>query len=318
LISQPGNYTLASDLTGTTGAPGGGCLLFGSPTGAVVSGVYLDCGGHSIMSTNANSTTVFANGTSNLTITNCVIQVGNPGSLYDASAIGLLNCQGTLVTGNVLTGIISNGGSNNSFLNNTIDGGWDGNLSDVVGSQQGVYLSQESNDVIQGNTIKNVTNYGVAGFGTVTNTIVDNNTIVNAPSGISVFAGTWTGNTASNNLVENAKFLFYIETLASTTTPIVFQGNQFVSNALVPGALGDPWESASIVLESTSPVTLGENLLARNDFGPLSPPYILPANAVTDGGGNHCLNPSSGAISCLPPIGAGARGPSVPGRHPLL
>ena len=135
---------------------------------------------------------------------------------------------GVSVQSNTLSGyfgegiLVSGGGSNNSFLNNSISGdGVNGvgiDFENYVSNANGTYtLVSASNDLIQGNTIANASVAGIEVVGPLTNSVIDGNNILGSLYGVwSGSYGTrgmnpqWTGNAFTNNVVSNARYLFAI------------------------------------------------------------------------------------------------------------
>ena len=220
------------------------------------------------------------------------------------------------------------GGSNNSFLNNSITGGAYGiYFLNYVSNANGTYtLVSASNDLIQGNTIANASVAGIGTDGPLTNSVIDGNNISGSEYG--VLSGDfgragvnpqWTGNAFTNNVVAHARLLFYIRSYGSSgfTDPamssVVFNGNRFVKNTLSDSI--DLRYSAFIDFVSDAAgisVSAGNNVIGGNNFGITSGPLVLlPPQAFSDGGGNTC--PADTAVlTCLAPAPSIAPGGVVP------
>jgi uncharacterized protein (TIGR03437 family) len=216
------------------------------------------------------------------------------------------------------------GGSNNSFLNNSITGGAYGIY--FLNYSSTYTLVSASNDLIQGNTIANASEAGISTTGPLTNSVIDGNNISGSLYG--VMSGNygrggvnpqWTGNTFSNNVVRTARLLFYIRSYGSSgfTDPalsaVVFNGNRFVKNTLSDSVV----LSYSVVIDFVSDaagisVSAGNNVISGNNFGITSgSPVLLPPQAFSDGGGNTC--PADTAVlTCLAPAPSIAPGGVVP------
>jgi parallel beta-helix repeat protein len=107
--------------------------------------------------------------------------------------------------------IVSNMGSGNSILNNTIDGrATTAQTTHDTGSDDGIIIGDESGDNVSGNTINNVYDCGIEFTGTIESSTFNNNTITNADlCGI----GGWywfnfLGNIVHGNNVSGAANLF--------------------------------------------------------------------------------------------------------------
>ena len=216
------------------------------------------------------------------------------------------------------------GGSNNSFLNNSITGGAYGIYFSNYSSTY--TLVSASNDLIQGNTIVNASEAGISTTGPLTNSVIDSNTISGTKYG--VMSGNygrggvnpqWTGNTFSNNVVRNARLLIYIRSYGSSgfTDPalssVVFNGNRFVKNTLSDSVVLSYSAFIDFVSDAAGiSVSAGNNVIGGNNFGITSgSPVLLPPQAFSDGGGNTC--PADTAVlTCLAPAPSIAPGGVVP------
>src|SRR5579862_3874301 len=266
-IVTPGAYVLANDLPP---AVSGTCLKI------LTSGVQLDCRNHTVPSLSVS-------GVNNVSIANCTVSTASALSLtrtmmvtFDHNTLvgGLLasasqyltlsnnhssgagatlattSAAATNNTFDALTPPFSAAiylieGGNNQVLQNTIDGGYDGK-GGQVGEDDGIELVDESNDTVQGNTIRNVFDAGIEGADAVAASVIANNTIVNAGyAGIgSYWCTNWSGNAITGNSVSRSPSLVTFFFSASTTycvnasTPGGFSNNQITGNRFRTATIG--------------------------------------------------------------------------------
>ena len=282
-IVAPGNYTLGKDVS-LTGAVGS-CLVIQA------SGVRLDCGGHTVGGmrvSNAND----------VVVTNCTFVTVAFGS--EQSYAFVINSTNVTFERNKLSCIVLQGGGNNQVVGNTIDGGYDGS-GNIVGQDDGVILTNETDDVIEGNTIQNAWDAGIEGTDAVSNTRIVNNVIDNIGStGISSYWCTaWTGNTVSGNVVTRApglvRFIYRVsETKCLNTSTVgLFLNNRFVGNRFaLPLSLQQSRGSMNFDLPHIAG-RVENNLIQDNDMGTADGPYVDPASGFINGGGNTCAGYSS-------------------------
>jgi len=310
LVTAPGQYVLNADVLGE-GL--GGCLRFSS-----LGGAQLDCGGHvvaPISLDNINTMTIrncaihgnlAMSNVNTITVTNCQLT----GGLVQVSAgtnVELLSDTITINQTVIGEAISLQGGTNNQVRQTTVTGGYDGSLS-RTGTDDGIVLTNETGDDIEGNTISGFYDAGVEGIGVVANTTVANNTLTNLGlTGVGAYWCTnWTGNVIRGNSVSMAAELAYVfyntGTLCGTTTaPPAFSGNHIVGNIFrnpMQGAIGPPNASPRMFVSMTG--TVGGNLVQNNDFGPNDGPELVPLSGFIDGGGNICgpLNPVLSNFAC--------------------
>lgn len=284
MLVSSGSFVLANALTDAVRP----CLVIAADN------VQLDCGHHSI------SNGVSMIGRTNVTISNCT--VGHFG-------ISVQSGTRVVVDHNVIGpgGYITLGrGSQNQVTRNTIDGGYHGHDTtgegtDAVpgeGADDGIVLSNEANDLVDGNSIVNVFDAGIEGVNEVTNTVITNNVISDAVlAGIGAYRCTrWVGNTITGNTVTRSQFLIYVLYLvnANCSQPLAdraFMDNTITSNAL-RGQLGTL--GARIDLSTPSLAVVSNNLIQGNDF--VLPVRLLPIAGFINGGGNICQ--TGGTFEC--------------------
>jgi hypothetical protein len=225
--------------------------------------------------------------------------------------------------------IIMNLGSSNQVTDNKIDGGAGIDAADFTpGSDDGIDPADETSDVIESNTIKNVWDCGIEISGSITSATISKNAITNASNcGI----GGWynmslSNSTIADNTVSGSADLFqfmriyglrpagWAEPGWPADTGVFFTGNKFEKNTFTnpyPGGdgagTGDssfiPFDDAGLYMGysgypgsggNTSPTPsqfyLSNNTFTKNNFG-ANPAYFgEPAlkGAVIDGGGNIC------------------------------
>lgn len=173
--------------------PSGAC-----PTIAA-NAVRLDCAGPGV-------TGISISEVSDVSVTNCTPITESIGS--GQSFVIVTKSTNVTFTQNRLLSIVLTGGHNNRVLQNSIDGGYDGS-GNLVGHDHGVFLVNESNATIQGNTRRNFYNAGIEGSEVVGDSLIADNTIDNAVvAGVAGFWCTsWTGNTIRDNHVSRSLHL---------------------------------------------------------------------------------------------------------------
>ena len=210
-------------------------------------------------------------------------------------------------------GISSDHGSNNIIKNNNVDGGWDGTftintkIGKKSGIDDGIFLGNENNDIVEQNTLMNYYDCGIETMGLITETNIRNNTIDNVGvCGIGAwYANSWKNNTVEANKISNAPkmFLFYRHFgLQSDEDKVYFLNNIFKNNKIsnfkyVQDEQADTssifafqnFDSSSGRTITPSDVIVGGNILTGNYFGYLSAPRIQPLGGlIIDGGNNIC------------------------------
>jgi hypothetical protein len=232
-VTAPGSYTLGQDLTSTSlTVP---CLSVHDTTD-----VLFDCGHHQItapLAVRFTSVTRFvvrncvlknaaqygfvlaiAKGQDGVVSGNTIDPVADvqatTGLLFDGNTVTGLYQQngssGNRISNNQISGtagkdspglVISNYGSGNTVLSNTLDGKWSGTLpplDHLDGTDDGVVLSDEDNDLVLNNTISNVYDCGIETLGNLTALKLINNSITKA--GITGIGG-WYWNSLSGSLI---------------------------------------------------------------------------------------------------------------------
>ena len=187
----PGPFVLAADIL----SPSVLCVSFSNNIGA-----SLDCHGFDAGSISLSNVQGFS-------IHNCLLHgsvtlgVGVNLSVTTGSAVTVdstdvygealvQNCQNCTISNSKFAqvpannaGIFFKGGHGNQVINNTIDGGWNGNFVSYtkVGADDGIVLEYEADDIVRGNTISNVFDAGIEEVSTVAHTTtIQNNTITTA------------------------------------------------------------------------------------------------------------------------------------------
>jgi parallel beta-helix repeat protein len=334
-LSAPGTYLVTADLTTSPGSLS--CL------NVTISNIQLNCQGHAV------SNITIASGLSGLAIANCITSILAATQVTNLSVIGstltqvvltaasgaaiqnntfgntsgfagvtLAESSGAVVRNNTFNGpsgvagrnaaIVLHDGMNNQVIGNTINGFYDGGPTEN-GVDDGVLLSNESGDLVQGNTISNCFDTGVEGLDSLTNTTIADNTMTNiGASGVATYWCThWLNNVIRDNSVSETPGLFkavYSQgtNCGSQVAPIAFSNNQLVGNRFRDPAAG--YGSAVVIVAPRMIVSLGAsssvitaNLLLGNDFGSEEGPELMPLNGFIDGGGNICapLSASSAA-----------------------
>ena len=259
-IVTAGAYTLDRDLTSRDA--GGSCLTIKA------SNVSLDCG------------KFFAGG----------IRVeANPGEPA-FNNVTITNCQAH--------DIYLRGGGYHHVVDNIIDGGYHGSDFSGVGSdrksgdaQQGIRLWNESNDVIEGNTISNTWDAGIEGFESVNDTLITNNTMSNTlMAGVrSYYCTAWRRNGISGSTVSRSVMVLR---MSNSIVELCQAAGTFVDNQILSNSLVEAYQPNFIGLlfdfvTSGSVGTSSGNLVQGNDLGTTGL-ALRPATGFVDGGGNRC------------------------------
>ena len=317
-------FTVSADLS----SQGVGCLTFTGLTNAT-----LDCQGHDISS-------VLIQNTNGFSIKNCKVHAGvnmtfriANSSMISVDASDVLgnlrldNVQNSSFTNSVFrwpllppssqgfesSEVYLNGGSGDRFIQDSIDGGWDGNVLTYMqqGCDDGVTLLSAQNATIQNSTIANVFDAGVEAItgDVITNATIAGNTFTrNGYTAIGNYYGPgWQNSTFSGNTSTATPSLFYFVKPAKVVT-VTFVNNRITDNVvrdqvpLAPYYGGRTVEPAYInYLAGAGSVTSG-NVVQGNNFGLVFSPVLLPADGFIDGGGNHCVSSSaSNMLTCLAP-----------------
>ncbi len=220
-------------------------------------------------------------------------------------------------------------GSENNISQNRINGGARGLFSERLYADDGICLSDESFDFVEGNFIENNWDAGIETIGLVTNTTITENYIKN--SGLTGLGGwywnSWKGNSVLNNVIEDApKMLFFLrehglrpqgwddEHLMPADKFIIFKDNTFINNSILNPRIDELGSYSYLVIQAKDnlypgesypkkeEVILGNNLFKDNDFTHISlSPYFDPPSMIIDGGGNKCNSPSDSEypLSCV-------------------
>ena len=240
-----------------------------------------------------------------------------------------MNASGVTVSNNSVTvygnstgaaGIIADGGQDNQILNNFIDGSWNGDPDSELGADDGIVVQGENGDTVTGNTIQNVWDLGIEPDNSMTDTLIANNIIRHCNVGAigSYKLTSWYGNTIANNQASDVPELFdiFFQTLPPPPAPttIYFQNNSFSNNSMsfqrVTNNIPGPGGSISFdyfnptLNPGTSPLYTfisGNNVMMGNNFdSAAAAPYLSPAEAFVDGGGNICQPGPNTVIACHP------------------
>jgi parallel beta-helix repeat protein len=243
------------------------------------------------------------------------------------------------ITGNTFTfsgsgtsegDVVVDSGNHNTITGNAINGGWNGiggSAWSTQGADDGIILSAEDSDLVQGNTITSVYDAGIETVAQFSNSTLDGNTITMAGyAGIGSYYGTsWTGNTVSGNRVTSSAFLAYFDYVGNLAgwpqvSSIAFQNNTFTNNTyagqtnLPANFNGTPYPF-SIVVDFSPPLALpftgGSNVFSGNTL--VTGFLIRPANLATYNG-NTCS-----AETCIAGVGRTTFGATAgaPRRPPL-
>jgi|GEM_PF-6904942 len=194
--------------------------------------------------------------------------------------------------------IILQEGNNNSLISNVFDGKSDGIFENKIGTDDIVFLDNEDNDLIQGNTLQNAYECAIE-FNRVSGVKIIDNKVNN--TGLSFLCG-WhyvsaKGIAVKDNMVNNSPSLFWFfreRALRPNESYVYFQDNIFENNKLSNPKTGKNFSFGAMIDFNRSIVPLqnyiiGNNILRNNDFTKLVGSLRLaPANVVTDGGGNIC------------------------------
>ena len=141
-------------------------------------------------------------------------------------------------------------GGRNICRNNTIDGAWDlgrGPPIDNVGSDDGIVIQDESDDIVEDNIIRNNWDTGVETLGVISNLQLLRNQIIG--SGIAGFGGWYyssiSGSTFTGNTIDGAQKMFWFSRVyglrpagwddeggGAADTTVAFTNNIFDNNVL--------------------------------------------------------------------------------------
>ena len=213
-------------------------------------------------------------------------------------------------------------GRGNIIRNNKINGKWDGSAVYLqVGADDGIVLTDESDDLIEKNKIENNWDCGIETAGLITNTKIIGNNIKNSGvCGIGAwYYNSWKGNEVSGNIVDIAPVLlslFRDRGLRPQDDYVYFKDNIFNGNRFInarqglnarPESLYSSWiamnnlETIPInpdITPGDRPITpndviVGNNIFTNNDFGVIKrAPFLIPGSMIVDGGGNICSEPT--------------------------
>lgn len=215
--------------------------------------------------------------------------------------------------------IISNLGSKNKFINNKINGNAEGLYEKQEGADDGIVIQDESEDLIQGNDIKNVWDCGIETLGSFSGTKIVENNIKNAGfCGIGGwYYNSWKDNVVTNNVAQDTPELFIlfrtyglrpsgwdIEKRMPADNFFYFKNNYFSGNKLINPRIRQE-KRLSAEFNMSSPVSLStiigerypvsseiitkDNYFKNNDFSTvLDAPTFNPFFMVIDEGGNKC------------------------------
>jgi hypothetical protein len=303
LVTNSSTFSIQNCVFTATGPNGSGgnhfpALSIMNSTGAIISGNTI--GG---IAANDNQSVPIPGAASNFQITNNAVTYGI--SMYFA-VNSLLQSNTIDATGLDFDsgGIGFAQGHDNRILNNTIDGRTYSNTGPIHGTDDGILLNDEVNDIVQGNTIMNIFDAGIETEGTSRNTQIIGNNIRNAyTTGIGAYWGTnWIGNVVSNNLVKDCPSMFQItreDSMPSSFIPNeqivyftdnVFSGNTFTGNAMTGSLFGFSGNTSPQPIDP-SKIMAVRNSFSNNDFG-INTPIFYPTSMVIDLGGNICTQPS--------------------------
>jgi len=242
---------------------------------------------------------------SNLTVSNSHLSgpvAPGPSVLGGQGTVNLVGATFARVSDNVVDhvtgpyGIALIQGGHNQVIRNVVDGGYRGDV--VTGNapgDDGIIVSQESSDTIDGNTVSNVYDAGIEGVWDLTGTTISNNVIANAATAAigSYYCTAWNNNTITGNSVTAGIGAFLrIEFVQTGSCPT--QGS-FVNNTITNNHARAVLGLTGVSVVMPPPVVVSNNLLQNNDFG-LTRVSITPLSGFVDGGGNTCA--AGGSFAC--------------------
>ena len=134
--------------------------------------------------------------------------------------------------------VTSGGGAYNQFLNNQINGQWDGTPHATQGVDDGIVLLDESHDEIENNVIQNTWDAGIESVGSLSDTLIADNHFHNVQfAAVASYIDTsWQNNTVRGNRVDDSLYLLEVgfNGLLGYGVPIpttvYFQNNQVIGN----------------------------------------------------------------------------------------
>jgi len=234
----------------------------------------------------------------------------------------------------IFSGVINSSyGSKNKFINNKINGNAEGLFEKQEYADDGIVVEDESDDVIQGNDIKNIWDCGIETVGNSFGTKIVENTIKNA--GVCGIGGwyhnSWKDNVVTNNVAQDVPQLFTLFRIYGLRPEgwdikkrmprdglFYFKNNSFYGNKLINPRvksgkrssdfnIASPPSLSNIVGErypSSSEIITESNYFKDNDFGTaLNAPLFYPFSMVIDEGGNKCggtQNKEGGSVNDYP------------------
>jgi hypothetical protein len=341
LIAFPGQYVLARDLTST-----GVCLAISN-----TASIQLDCAGHKVPAgvgtavalAIANAVGVSVTGCAvtgqliitsaqNVTVADTTIAVSGPTTAVDVEqGTNVLFARDSIAfrgsTANV--GIAFQNGTHNQVLQSTLSGQYDGGKLNV-GTDDGITLTNETDDDIENNVIQNFYDQGIEGLDDVSRVTTAGNSFHNIGTAAvgSYWCPNWTSNVIRENRVSATPVLaligYHIDALCGATPAAAgFVDNQFVGNIFrspsagtIGGPTGPTTPGGPSMYVSMSGTVMG-NVLANNDFGPNPGPNLVPLTGFIDGGGNIC-GPQDPTVSNFRCTGGGGSAHASVRHVPLM
>jgi parallel beta-helix repeat protein len=342
-IHDTQNVTLDCQLHTVTGGIAASAITVTNVEGFAITRCTLESteGSFVLTATNSSEGSLTGNTIGNLT----TIEVIQFESVDDTSVVGnTLNApfQQYYSSGNVFRAntatcpksetcaalFVSGLGSSNTIAQNKIDG-QGSSQTYPYGADDGIFIEDESGDVLSGNTIQNTWDTGIETEGNIVNTHIKSNIISSvAYAGIGGwYWNSWDNVSVIDNTVTNTAQMFALFRTcglrpqnwdgngAPADTAVyfhnnVFSGNQFVGSeplddsAFIPifDELDYPQEEQVCGIPGEQPVRpsdfkLHNNTFTQNNFGhvELSPYFSSPVKPgfIIDGGGNVCSSPGS-------------------------
>ena len=265
-LSVAGSYVVTADLIATSPYV---CLQIGGTK------IHVNCKNHTILGAVA-----FVDSTKS-SVSNCALNYpsGNPYPNPDA-LIEMLSDNGDTATANTINGNSQGAGN---------------------GADDGILISNATNDVISDNKISDTYDTGIEGDNFVSHSMISGNTISDEGNyGIGAWwYSSWLDNTVKRNTVSDSYEIFEFDNycgVPSGQSTVYFEGNLFNHNTFTDpkplfgvGEMIVNVEQAQGCMPNGAPMVTSGNVLTDNNFGTTEQSVALaPYSAFVDGGGNVC------------------------------